>query len=972
MSLRKLELSTPNFRRGRHGERPRAIVIHTTVGSFESAASWFALEESKVSAHYLVGLDGRVASFVAEEHTALHAGRVLDPTVAIAAGTGSDGVNPFTIGIEFEDGGDPLGVARTEAQYEAGARLVAEIAERWSIPLDREHVIGHREVFAAKECPGNLSLPRLLARATQLGAVAEAAWPRSPERLACLLPARNAQEDLPGWLESVAALGADVVALDDGSSDRTPELLEASPMVRELLRRPRRLGWQGWDDGANRRLLLERAETLEPAWILFLDADERIDPDDAAALRRFLAGDAVEGLAYGLRLYRGWGDSRVLPTPSIVYRLFDHRPGDALRPGRLHFNPVPTRIGRSRWLETTIRARHLDSPARLAGRREKYAEADPAGTPPGPASELLREPSHGAVPWWPRPRAMAVLDGGAPKTPPPSPDDDHPRLTCLLPVRNAEDEIPGYLECVRLLGARIVALDDGSTDAGADLLAASPLVERLLRNPRRESYAGWDDAANRQALLDAAVDSGAEWILFLDADERIDAADAEALRSFLAAGADPGCAYGFRVHRMVGADSYDRAGLWVYRLFAAQPGQRLPETRLHLVPVPTSIPPGNRRLTTIRIQHFGAADEARRRQRLRKYEEADPDHRWQADYTAAIRAAGRPRAWRARPAGLPVLADPAASGGPLDLEEIADDLPILSVIVIATEDASTIEGSLEAILGQRCADPFEVIVVVSGSPTTASVVRERFGTRVTLVELTDRVSPGRARNEGLTLARGEFASFPGSHVKIAPGSLGLRIRAHERGWAMVTGSIRNGTRTRAGWASYFLDHSSALPGRPSGPLEGAPAHCSYVREFILGAGGFPAQLRAGEDTVLNQELWRRGHRAWREQAMELTHRSPCTDRRSLVRHHFSRGRGFGRILTGEFSSAAGGRRPGAGGGLRGYRKRRQASTDARIAEWGGDELQREYRRARRLVRLGILAAWAGARWELATGSRGGS
>jgi hypothetical protein len=50
---------------------------------------------------------------------------------------------------------------------------------------------------------------------------------------------------------------------------------------------------------------------------------------------------------------------------------------------------------------------------------------------------------------------------------------------------------------------------------------------------------------------------------------------------------------------------------------------------------------------------------------------------------------------------------------------------------------------------------------------------------------------------------------------------------------MVTGTTLNGTRTRAGWASYFLDHSSVLPGRPSQELTAPPAHCSYRTYMLL-------------------------------------------------------------------------------------------------------------------------------------------
>ncbi len=151
---------TPNVVPGRAGHRPEAVVVHTTVGTFDSAVGWFALPASGVSAHYLVGLDGRVGVFVEEEDTAKHAGRTLQPTAAFVR----DGIDPneVTIGIEFVDDGDPHGVVRPEAQYASGAELLWVVSLRWKIPLDRQHVVGHREIYAAKTCPGNLDIDRLL------------------------------------------------------------------------------------------------------------------------------------------------------------------------------------------------------------------------------------------------------------------------------------------------------------------------------------------------------------------------------------------------------------------------------------------------------------------------------------------------------------------------------------------------------------------------------------------------------------------------------------------------------------------------------------------------------------------------------------------------------------------------------------------------------------------------------------------
>ena len=124
------------------------------------------------------------------------------------------------------------------------------------------------------------------------------------QKLVCLLPARNCQSDLPEYLAAAERFADAIVALDDGSGDRTRELLEAHPLVQVVLANRPRATYTGWDDGANRNWLLEAAAALDPDWILSFDADERLDAADALALREFLEGDAVPGFAYGFRVFR--------------------------------------------------------------------------------------------------------------------------------------------------------------------------------------------------------------------------------------------------------------------------------------------------------------------------------------------------------------------------------------------------------------------------------------------------------------------------------------------------------------------------------------------------------------------------------------------------------------------------------------------------------------------------------------------
>ena len=101
--------------------------------------------------------EGRILQYVKEENTAWHAGIVEKPTWKLIIPNTNP--NLYTIGIEFE-GKTPEPF--TAWQYEAGAKLIAEIAKRWQIPLDRDHIIRHHEIRASKSCPGNRVIMDLL------------------------------------------------------------------------------------------------------------------------------------------------------------------------------------------------------------------------------------------------------------------------------------------------------------------------------------------------------------------------------------------------------------------------------------------------------------------------------------------------------------------------------------------------------------------------------------------------------------------------------------------------------------------------------------------------------------------------------------------------------------------------------------------------------------------------------------------
>ncbi|MCC7072645.1 MAG: N-acetylmuramoyl-L-alanine amidase [Deltaproteobacteria bacterium] len=121
-----------------HSGRSRAldrVVIHTTEGSYDGAISWFRSADNpySTSAHYVIrSSDGEITQMVREADTAYHA----------------RDWNSRAIGIEHEAiSSNPAWF--TEEMYRSSARLVRDICDRWGIPMDRQHIVGHVEV------PGN-------------------------------------------------------------------------------------------------------------------------------------------------------------------------------------------------------------------------------------------------------------------------------------------------------------------------------------------------------------------------------------------------------------------------------------------------------------------------------------------------------------------------------------------------------------------------------------------------------------------------------------------------------------------------------------------------------------------------------------------------------------------------------------------------------------------------------------------------
>ncbi len=148
-------IESPNFSVGRGGLKPEAIVIHIMEGTLAGTDAWFQNipSPSNVSAHYGIGKDGEIHQYVKETDGAWHAGR-KSSNAPFHLVQERPRVNPnkYTIGIEHEGKADD---PWTSEMYAASAALIKDICHRWDIPVSRKFIVGHREIYTVKSCPGS-------------------------------------------------------------------------------------------------------------------------------------------------------------------------------------------------------------------------------------------------------------------------------------------------------------------------------------------------------------------------------------------------------------------------------------------------------------------------------------------------------------------------------------------------------------------------------------------------------------------------------------------------------------------------------------------------------------------------------------------------------------------------------------------------------------------------------------------------
>ncbi len=210
------------------------------------------------------------------------------------------------------------------------------------------------------------------------------------------------------------------------------------------------------------------------------------------------------------------------------------------------------------------------------------------------------------------------------------------RLLATTMVRDDARFLPGMLRNVGAQVDGIIALDDGSTDGTVRLLEECPHVLELLRNPPDRPH--YDEPGGHQRLVKAALQHGAEWIMSVDADERLEKDFRTRAERVIRRGQRFGLE-GFSVRTRDLWDSLDCFrvdGIWGRksqpRLFRASADHQFDSRALHGAKTPLQAKVfGMVPLADLFFYHMRMVRSDDRGARRRRYETLDPDARFQPD-----------------------------------------------------------------------------------------------------------------------------------------------------------------------------------------------------------------------------------------------------------------------------------------------------------------------------------------------------
>jgi glycosyltransferase involved in cell wall biosynthesis len=207
----------------------------------------------------------------------------------------------------------------------------------------------------------------------------------------------------------------------------------------------------------------------------------------------------------------------------------------------------------------------------------------------------------------------------------------------------------------------------------------------------------------------------------------------------------------------------------------------------------------------------------------------------------------------------------------------------LAVVVISLRSEPGLVDAVRSLIGQ---DPRpEIMVVNTGGGDPGAALRGA-SLRVPVIDRSEPLFPGAARNLGVRATRAPFVGFLAADCQAEPGWVAGRVRRHRDGADAVASVMTNASPgTATGTAAYLLLWARRMASTPA--RNRVRYGLSYARSLLETVGPFREDLRQGEDTELNERLGPGVTVEWGPE-VRTTHQDPLGPWQ-LVRDQYARG-----------------------------------------------------------------------------------
>jgi glycosyltransferase involved in cell wall biosynthesis len=183
-------------------------------------------------------------------------------------------------------------------------------------------------------------------------------------------------------------------------------------------------------------------------------------------------------------------------------------------------------------------------------------------------------------------------------------------------------------------------------------------------------------------------------------------------------------------------------------------------------------------------------------------------------------------------------------------------VPDVSIVIPCYNGMLTIERCLDSVRTAIEGKNVEVIMVDSSDDGTEEFVAAQYP-EVRLKHLAEKALPGKARNQGVELARAKLIAFLDADCMAPANHIDNILASFQRypDQAAIVGCVRNGNPGPASWVSFISEFNGFFGRQTRKPMLSLPTYCAvYQRDVFEKYNGFPEDLWPGEDAILSARL----------------------------------------------------------------------------------------------------------------------